>query len=74
MADIIKRLKVLGKVNGRQFSIYMEAAAEIKRLRALVHKLANVVEFQNSTHNSGEAKELVAEARAAAAALKETGE
>jgi len=54
---------------------FNEIMKENERLRALVHKLANVTEFLNVTHNSGEAKELVTEARTAAgAALKETGD
>jgi len=43
----------------------MKKDARIAELEALTKRLVNVVEFLNATHNSGDAGDIIAEARAA---------
>jgi hypothetical protein len=42
-----------------------ELRARIADFEALTKRLVNVVEFLNATHNSGDARDIIAEARAA---------
>jgi chromosome segregation ATPase len=43
----------------------IELRARIADFEALTKRLVNVVEFLNATHNSGDARDIIAEARAA---------
>ena len=74
MSDIVKRLKVLGKGNGRQFSIYTKAADEIENLRAALKPFAGLVKYCEGMTDSESHCVFVGDLRAAAAALKETGD